>query len=290
MTFGSRSGEHDEEDSDLAQTDSGDGGPVWRDEWGSNANYFENQLHNELVQSLIELAREVREAHDTVRPPPIAEDYVEPQRVSAARSWVEGFSAKGIDDLHGQYLKGTHNYHHSTEHAICRETQKLADWIEEYDKAVDKGTTNMDFETEQFLQQRVEELVKQLVQAVVWLEFRLMEEDADEALLREGRLSGDAHVMRQIQRTIAEQKGRTTVEGAGIGMSPGDIGDAADQAGHVLEDSQADDDGEMRQRIAQKIRSMPRWMALEIIQHAVDDGIISEETARYLIREYVRAR
>ena len=50
----------------------------------------------------------------------------------------------------------------------------------------------------------------------------------------------------------------------------------------------AEDGGVMRQKIAKKIRGMPRRMALTILQQAVDDGEISQATADYLIRDYVR--
>ena len=73
-------------------------------------------------------------------------------------------------------------------------------------------------------------------------------------------------------------------------MTQSDIGDVADGSSHILGDTFSDDGGAARRKIADKIRSMPRGRALAIIDMAVQEGVITQEIANYLTREYVRTR
>ena len=162
--------------------------------------------------------------------------------------------------------------------------------LDRYDDTFRDTDIDRDVVTEEVLRRNIEVLVKQLVATVMKLQIDLAQQARDEAMTQGGRLADDARMMRAFRRGISQQKARTSLEGAGIGMAPGDLGEVADQTRHILEDSQADDDGEMRQMISQKIRSMPRWLALRIIEQAVMDGVMARVTADYLIRECVRSR
>jgi len=290
MNSEAQSDDRNDEEPDQAPPDHIGGGLEWQDDWGATTNYFGDQRNSEILQRLLELAAEAARALGELKSARGCVESEEPREVSAGRDWVEDFYAKGLDELDRQYLQETCNYRHSTEHTVCQQTQKLKELIERYDEAFRDTDIDRDFVTEEVLRRNIEVLVKQLVATVTKLQIELAREAQDEAMARDGRLADDARIMRAHRRGISQQKSRTSLEGAGIGMAPGDLGEVADQTRHILEDSQADDDGEMRQLISQKIRSMPRWLALRIIEQAVMDGVMSRITADYLIRECVRSR
>jgi len=125
-------------------------------------------------------------------------------------------------------------------------------------------------------------------------ERRLHDSQAAESNLANGSFGRDMSQAEidALSRRISRKERKTIirVESAALGGSPEDISDVADQSGHIIEDSLSEDNGANRQRIAHKLRSMPRRMALEIIEQAVADRVISQQTADYLIREYVRTR
>lgn len=209
------------------------------------------------------------------------------EAVEAARRRVEEFHASGKAGEHKLHVSDS-SYRASAEYRIASETEHLERFLASYDDECKRWGADA------FLMQELwETRIARLNQAIEEAERALAADkeayDTLEDRWQRGAVSRAEYDDLHRKLGKKEQRDGTRLELSGLGGGFEEIGDVADQSGHILEDSLADDNGAMRQKIARKIRSMPRWMALKIIEEAVADGVIHQKTADYLIREYVRA-
>lgn len=207
--------------------------------------------------------------------------------IDEARERVEHYQSCGQAARHDEYMADA-RYRGSLEHALAMAVECLERRIDEYDKEM--RSANGFLLADETSGRRV-----LVLHSAIGMAERILcqiRARSPEALrqLESGRIGWAVYDKIMSDLRTREWRTMRQLDMGGLGMTMEDLGDVMDEAGHILEDSQTDDDGEMRKKIAKKIRSMSREMALEVIEHAVADGIISEETARYLVREYVRAR
>ena len=207
--------------------------------------------------------------------------------VKAARRRVEEYHSTGRAVEHMQRMQDP-SYRASLEYTIAEETEHLERHLGHYDEDCQRSGSDA------ILSQTLwEERIAVLNQAIAETESALEKNRESYKVYEDrwqgGEISQQEYDDRQHRICREEQTASTRLGMGGLGGGYEEIGDVADQAGHIIEDSLADDDGAMRQKICRKIRAMPRRMALEIIEEAVGDGVISQTTADYLIRECVRS-
>lgn len=206
--------------------------------------------------------------------------------VEAARQRVRDYNASGKTDEHRQQL-GESNYRSSLDYAIASETEHLERHLSHYDDECSRFGTDAMLSQELWAK-RIATLNQALADTErVAVEIKEAYENLEERRQRGviARAEYDDQ-FRLIGRK--EQRALTRLRMGGVGGSYEEISDVGDQSSHILVDGLSEDDGELRQKIAKKIKSMPRRMALEILQQAVDDDVISQKTADYLIRDCVR--
>ncbi len=206
--------------------------------------------------------------------------------IEAARKRGRDYNASGKADEHRQQL-GESNYRSSLDYGIASETEHLERHLSHYDDECSRFGTDAMLSQELWAK-RIATLNQALADAErVAGEIKEAYENLEERRQRGviARAEYDDQ-FRLIGRK--EQRALTRLGIGGVGGSYEEIGDVGDQSSHILVDGLSEDDGELRQKIAKKIKSMPRRMALEIIQQAVDDKTISQEAADYLIRDCVR--
>ena len=206
--------------------------------------------------------------------------------IEAAEQRVAEYKASNKADEHRQRLWDP-SYRSSIEYTLAVETEHLERHLAHYDEECAR------FGSEAMLSQELwAQRVAALNQALSKAERAAVQNEQSYDTLEDRWQRGDISraeyddLHRKLGRK--EQRAGTRLGLGGLGGSYEEIGDVGDQSGHILVDSLLDDDGAMRQKIAKKIRSMPRRMALEIIQQAVADGVISQRAADYLVRECVR--
>ena len=74
-----------------------------------------------------------------------------------------------------------------------------------------------------------------------------------------------------------------------MGMTYDDLGEISDRFNHLAVDFQLQDGGDSRHEIFLLLRSMDREKAVYLLEQAVNDGIISQSTAEYLIAHALRS-
>ncbi len=164
----------------------------------------------------------------------------------------------------------------------------LCDRYEAWQRA--KSAMSNDFTTEKVYQHRIQTLMTEIEHAERTVDRLRVEERRLNERLQKGDVSVEVYDLERRPLSFRQQRALTRLEMAELGGTYEDIGDIVDQGEHILEDAYASDGGAMRRKIARKIRSMPRDRAITIIDMAVRDGVISQQTAEYLIRCYVRSR
>ena len=206
--------------------------------------------------------------------------------IEAAKQRVQKYRAGSAADEHRLRL-GESSYRSSLEYSIAAETEHLERHLSHYeDECARFGADAM--LSQELWAKRIAALNQALADAECVVADTKQSYDILDGRWQRGEISRAEYddLYRIIGRK--EQRASTQLGLGGLGGSYEEIGDVGDQAGHIPEDSLSEDDGEMRQKIAKKIRSMPRRMALDILQQAVEEGVISQRTADYLVREYVR--
>jgi len=208
------------------------------------------------------------------------------EAVEAAQRRVEEFHASGKAGEHKLHVRDS-SYRASAEYRIASETEHLERFLTSYEEECQRSGPDA-LLSQELWETRIARLNQAIEEAERSLAASKEAYDTLEDRWQRGGISraeyDDLH--RKLGRK--EQRDGTRMELSGLGGGFEEIGDVADQSGHILVDSLSDDNGEMRQKIAKKIRSMPRWMALQILEQAVADGVIHQQTADYLIRECVR--
>lgn len=262
-----------------------DGGEAWRDSWNDGSADTEGPSEPEDEGALHKVGRWLngmlgkKEEAGNDTPDEEAE-------IESARQRVQEYYASGQADEHNR-RRVDPAYRATSEYTIATETEHLERHLIHYDDACSR------FGSDALLSQELwAKRIAVLNRALADAERTANETQESYVTLEErwqrGELSqaeyDDMH--RKLGRK--EQRANTRLGMGGLGGSFEDIGDIADQAGHILVDGLSDDRGEIRQKIAKKLRGMPRRTAMEILQQAVADGKISQVTADYLIRECVR--
>jgi len=206
--------------------------------------------------------------------------------VEAARQRVEEYRSSGKDSEHRLRMEDS-SYRASAEYRIANETEHLERHLAHYDEACTRSGADAMLSQDMWAQR-----IAGLNQALDEQERSLTKlEDSYETLedrWQRGTISRAEYDDLHRKLGKKEQRDGTRLELAGLGGGFSEIGDVADQVGHIFEDGLSDDNGEIRQKISRKLREMPRRMALAVLKQALDDGKIGIETARYLEREYVR--
>ena len=209
--------------------------------------------------------------------------------VEGARARVDHYHSSGQDAQHRERLADD-RYRGTIEYTVCKETEHLESFIARYDELLASSVVNTDFLSEEMYARRIAALHTALSEAERSFGKFAGQSENIERQWQRGQMSEQEYVDKIREVSFREQRLKTRLEMGGLGMSYDDLGAVSDQSGHILEDALSDDDGEMRQKIAKTLRSMPRDQAVSALEQAVEQGIISEETARYLIREFVRSR
>lgn len=206
--------------------------------------------------------------------------------IQAARQRVQEYRDGSTADEHRMRL-GESSYRSSLEYAIATETEHLERHLSHYDDECGRFGSDA-LLSQDVWAQRIIALDHALADAERVVADIKQSYDTLEGRWQRGEISRAEYddLFRIIGKK--EQRAFTRLGLGGLGGSYEEIGDVGDQSGHILVDSLSDDDGEMRQKIAKKIRSMPRRMALKILEQAVEDGLISQEAANYLVRDCVR--
>ena len=180
-----------------------------------------------------------------------------------------------------------HSRQLSLERSIAENTERLAQYLERFDEACNRMGSDAIIDQD-VLARRIARLNQALADAERTRDRNKAAYDDLEERRRDGRMSQAYYDDHHHDIARKEQRATTRTDLGGLGGSYDDIGDVGDQSSHILDDALADDDGGVREAIYRKIRRMPRQMALEILENAVADGIISQETADYLLRRCVR--
>jgi len=209
--------------------------------------------------------------------------------IEQARSFVQQYYHRNLDEENRTRSSTDDWYRGSVANTIAEQTERLGRYLEEYDNLVQSSTWRRDFVAEDLWTGRIAGLYVALRRARDDFAKIEREQEALEREWQQGMISRSTYDDRHHELTHREQRTKTRLEMRGLGKGYEDIGDASDGAGHILEDAFSPDGGEMRKKISTLIRSMSRSKALRIINSAVARGIISESTADYLIREYVRS-
>jgi len=206
--------------------------------------------------------------------------------IKEARRRVGEYYSSGKDRYHREHLEEM-SYRASPQYTIAAETEHLERHLAHYDEECQR------FGSDAMLSQDLwEQRIARLNQAICETERIAQETLQSHADLQERAMNGEiseveyADLFRNLCRK--ELRAGTRLGMAGLGGDYAEIGDVGDKSAHILDDALADGDGEMREQIFAKIRTMPRRMALTILEQAVADGVISEQTANYLRRRCIR--
>lgn len=208
------------------------------------------------------------------------------EAVEAARRRVEDYHSSNKAAEHWLRMEDS-SYRASAEYRIASEIEHLERHLARYDEECTRSGPDA-LLSQELWEKRIAGLNQAIAEAERALAESKQSYDTLEDRWQRGSISRAEYDDLHRKLGKKEQRDGTRLELSGLGGSFEEIGDVGDQAGHILEDSLANDDGETRQKISKKIRSMPRWMALQILEQAVADGVITQQTAKYLIREYVR--
>ena len=188
------------------------------------------------------------------------------------------------------WAHGSPEHEHSLRSRILKAADTLDRLVDRWEERRYRDPYSQDFRTDRAV---FSQRLRVLMDTLRWAEEKCRSLDSQsqqlETVWQAGRLSEQEYCDRRHRIDFQGTRAITRLEMAEIGMTYDDLGDVSDGASHILEDGLSSDGGAARRKIAKKLRSMPRDRALMIIQQAVGDGMISDETARYLIREYVRS-
>jgi hypothetical protein len=208
--------------------------------------------------------------------------------LQAARDRVEHFYSRGLVDRHEAALED-HRYEGTMEYAIAVNTLKLEEYIAQHDEEYGYRV-HPDFIGEEVSMKRIATLHLALGDAEKTCK-RLHEKEAEiQSRQAQGELSRPDYDDQMSELSFRRRRAITRLDMGQMGLTYDDLGEVSDQSSHIIQDALSDDDGAARQKIAKKLRSMSRDTALAILDQAVEEGVIDQQVADYLAREYVRAR
>ena len=206
--------------------------------------------------------------------------------IDNARARVEHYHESGQNEQHRERLSDP-DYRGSLAYTFSEQTENLESLLDRYDRLCDSGGN---FIEQELYEQRVATLAEALGDGEAKIQAYVQKRESLEQKWRQGRMSRHEYVDSLSEINFREQRLKTRIEMGGLGVTYDDLGDVSDEAEHIIDDSLASDGGAIRQQISRQIRSMTRDQAMAVIENAVAEGVIPQETADYLIREYVRAR
>ena len=206
--------------------------------------------------------------------------------IDRAEARVARYESSGAAELHREKLADSH-YKGSLEYDIACQTEELGRYLERYNEEANSGGRDAIFVDETW-GRRIATLLEALENADRTLETTNQQMEEVEDRWRRGEISDQEYDDRMHRLGVRQFRAGTRVGMGALGLTYADLGEVADQASHILQDSLSEDGGERRQEIARRIRALPRDVALAMFEKAVAAGAIPQEAANYLIREYVR--
>lgn len=209
--------------------------------------------------------------------------------IEKARRIVEDFHSSGAAGEHEENKKYDENceYRTSSEHRIATQILQLEKLLDEYDDL--RSDFYGDLTEVGLYAGRISMLVESLDEYQSKLEHFERKEEEILDLYDCGKISAQEKDDRLTETGFRKQRAGTRTEMAGLGMTYDDLGEISDRFNHLAVDFQLDDDGDTRHKIYMLLRSMDREKAIYLLEQAVMDGKISQETADYLIAHALRS-
>lgn len=209
--------------------------------------------------------------------------------IEKARRIVEDFHSSGEAEEHEENKKYDDNceYRTSSEHRIATQTLQLEKLLDQYDDL--RGSPHGDLTEIDLYAGRISVLVESLEEYQSKLEHFDRKEQETRDLYDCGKISSQEMDDRLTEAGFRKQRAGTRTEMAGLGMTYDDLGEISDRFNHMAIDFQLDDDGDSRHKIFLFLRSLGRDKAVYLLDQAVMDGMISHETADYLIAHALRS-
>ncbi|VGO19460.1 hypothetical protein [Pontiella sulfatireligans] len=231
-----------------------------QDEWGSE-NYDPESSDSEDSEEIIDKAREI----------------------------VADFRSSGAADEHMENKRHDDHceYRTSGENRIAEQILQLEKILEEYDQAY--SDPYKDFVELDVYAGRIKLIVESLDEYRSKLDYYDQKERKIQDLYDSGKISAQEMDDRLTETGFRKQRAGTRTEMAGIGMTYDDLGEISDRVNHLAVDFQLQDDGDSRHKIFLLLRAMDREKAVYLLEQAVNDGIISQTTADYLITHALRS-
>ncbi len=214
---------------------------------------------------------------------------VQAELIEKARGIVADFYSSGAVDEHEENKKYDEHceYRTSSEHRISSQTLQLEKLLDQYD--AQRESPHGDLTEIGLYAGRISMLVESLEEYQSKLEHFEHKEEEIHDLYDSGKISAQEMDDRLTETGFIKQRAGTRTEMAGLGMTYDDLGEISDRFNHLAVDFQFDDDGDSRHKIFLLLRSMDREKAIYLLEQAVMDGMISQDTADYLIAHALRS-
>lgn len=209
--------------------------------------------------------------------------------IEKAREIVADFYYSGEADEHEENKRCDEHceYRTSSENRIAEQILQLEKILDEYDQAY--SDPYKDFVELDVYVSRIKLIVKSLDEYRSKLDYYDQKERNIQDLFDNGKISAQEMDDRLTETGFRKQRAGTRTEMAGIGMTYDDLGEISDRFNHLAVDFQLQDDGDSRHKIFLLLRAMNREKAVYLLEQAVNDGIISQTTADYLITHALRS-
>lgn len=208
--------------------------------------------------------------------------------IEKAREIVADFYSSGAMDEHEENKRYYEHceYRTSSENRIAEQVLQLEQVLEEYDRAY--SDPYRDFVELDVYIGRTRLIVESLDEYRSKLDYYEKKEREIHDLYDRGKISAQEMDDRLTETGFRKQRAGTRTEMAGLGMTYDDLGDISDRFNHLAVDFQLQDDGDSRHEIFLLLRSMDREKAVYLLEKAVNDDVISQATAEYLIAHALR--
>ncbi|MDF7822809.1 hypothetical protein P4B35_02190 [Pontiellaceae bacterium B12227] len=209
--------------------------------------------------------------------------------IEKAREIVADFYSSGEADEHEENKRYDEycEYRTSSENRIAEQILQLEKVLEGYDQAY--HDPYKDFVELDVYIGRIKLIVESLDDYRSKLDYYENKERKIHDLYDSGKISAQEMDDRLTETGFRKQRAGTRTEMAGMGMTYDDLGEISDRFNHLAVDFQLQDGGDTRHEIFLLLRSMDREKAIYLLEQAVNDGVISQATAEYLISHALRS-
>lgn len=209
--------------------------------------------------------------------------------IEKAREIVADFYSSGASDEHDENKRYDEHceYRTSSENRIAEQILQLEKVLAEYDQAY--SDPYRDFVEMDVYVNRIKLIIESLDEYRSKLDYYENKERKIHDLYDSGKISAQEMDDRLTETGFRKQRAGTRTEMAGLGMTYDDLGEISDRFNHLAVDFQLRDDGNSRHGIFLLLRAMDREKAVYLLEQAVNDGIISQNTADYLITHALRS-